>query len=142
MTQLLLDGKKVLAGTVTFSGKRNLDAKPNQNADGPVEAQTNSYENMRIVLGSVKFPITAGDLADTAQLNWEDLLSLYKQNYNGANPINLQLDVGTDGLYTVPGLEATTPIKVVIDSFTFPFSAVDSKDAYMPTGTINLLETK
>lgn len=79
----------VLCNSVTVSGKKNFDSKPNANVDGPVEVQTLSRENLQIVLNGVYMPETANNLT------YNDVLFMFNQKYNGANKIFLKVEYGT-----------------------------------------------
>ena len=89
MTIVTLNGKRVLCNQVNLGGKKSVTSTPNANVDGPVEAQTNAYENLGITLQGVKFPFTTTDLADTTLFHYSDLLTMYKHKYTGSNAYSL-----------------------------------------------------
>ena len=120
------------ADRVTASNKRNIDAEPNANCDGPVEVQTMAYENMKFSVQGIHF-------TSEYTLTQSVLNSMLTTKYDGTNPLYLTVVYGdSDPLYGTTGL---TTIPVVLESYTFNASTKDSKNAYMPIGTITLVET-
>lgn len=138
MTSVLLDGKKVRCSACLVSGNKNITSTPNANIDGPVEVQTQSYENLTITLQGVLFPTS--DLNDTTYFRYEDLLDLYKLKYTGSNQKLLTVTYG--GSTVLDGLTATAGIPVVIKSFNIAVNAKDTKAGYIPSGSIILVETE
>jgi hypothetical protein len=127
---------EVKANKITVSGKRNLIATPNANLTGSiVEAQTQGMENPKIVINGVHFT------NETGTLTFEDVLTLYKTPYDGDNPALLTLTYGNG--YVVPSITGSTSgIPAVLESYTLPFDANDSRDGYLPVGSMTFIETK
>ena len=124
---------------VTLSGKKNLDDTPDVNVSTVTEVQTLTFENLKITLNNVKFPVTTGALADATLFHYLDLYTMYKHSYNGSNPYILNIKIrGHDFL----GLNGVKDIKVVLEDFSLPLDATDSRDGYMITGSMSLVETK
>ena len=140
-TAVTLNGKRVLCDQVLVGGTKSVVSKPNANVDGPIEAQTLAYENLRLTLQGVHFPFTTADLADTTIFHYSDALTMYKSKYTGANAYTLIVVLGKDVDYTLAGLSSTAGIPVVMESFNLPLSAKASKNAYMPSGSLTLRET-
>lgn len=144
--------KRILCSSVVIAGKRNIDAKPNANLDGPIEVQTLAFENLGISLQGVRFlPSTTGNLDTTTSprstistFTYDDMLTLFKQKYNGSNAAKLKVVYGntTLGQATLVGLEGSSPIPVILKDFSFPIDVRDSRDGYMPMATLNFQETK
>jgi hypothetical protein len=131
---------RVLCNQVNVSGKKNNDSTPYTNIAGPVEAQTGAFENLLISLQGVHFT------GESGTLTWAGLISMYKQPYGGASATGVQgpitLNVRYGSTVNLTGLEGSTNIKVVVDSFSFPIDTKDSRDGYLPIGTVTLKETK
>jgi len=143
MTAIItINGKRVLGSKVLVGGTKNIDKKPNANIDGPVEVQTNTYENLTLTLQRVKFPFTTTDLANTALFNYSDLLDMYKHKYTGSNKYTLVVTFGKDVDYTLAGLDSTSGIPVVLKSFSMPIDIQDTLNAYQPEVNIILSETE
>ena len=66
---------------------------------------------------------------------------MYKSKYNGSNAYTLITTFGKDADYILAGLDTTAGIRVVCENFSMPFATKESKNAYMPVGTITLRET-
>jgi len=79
---------RVLCSSVVYGGSKSLDAKPNENIDGPVEAQTNAYDNPILTLNGVNLTRSNGTLTI------DDVQRLYKHKYNGANFVLLKVEYG------------------------------------------------
>lgn len=125
----------ILCNNVTVSGTKKLDTTPNVNIqDGPVEVQTQSFENLNYSINGIHFT------GESGTLTWLDLLTLYKSKYDGTNPAVLNVSYGTNVILS--GLSASTDINVVLKSLNFPLSTADSKNAYQPIGTISFVETE
>ncbi len=129
---------RVLCNKITVSGKKNIDVNPYTNSDGPVEGQTLSYENLSYTLQGVHY------INEVGTLTWQALMVMYKQNYDsnstGANgPIIMNVTYG-DGIMLY-GTEGSTDIKVLVSSFNLPIDVTDSKEGYLPIGSITLKET-
>ena len=125
--------KNIPCSSLQPSGKKNIESKPNANLDGPVEVQTNSYENLKFVLQGVHFTGEEGDL------DYDDVLTLYKSKFTGTNAAKINVTYGTDKI--LKGLEDSTDIYVVLESFNFPIDMRESKDGYMPVGSLIFVET-
>jgi hypothetical protein len=124
---------------VTVGGQTNIFNKPNTNGTEVVEIQTQSFNNPTYVLQGVHFTGKAGTLTYSA------LLDMYKHRYTGSNPIYLMVSYGAiassdNTLVASDGV--TTSIPVVMTSFNFPINTQDTRDGYMPVGSINFVETK
>ncbi len=124
---------RVLSDAVTVSGKRNLNREPNANIFAPVEVQTQSYENFKYVVNGIRFT------EETGTLTWEHVVSLYKDAYNGNNPIILNVTYGFDK--TLSGLSNSTDINVVLETPTLPINVKITKDGYIPVGSLTFVET-
>ena len=137
---LTYDGNtyRVLCNQVTVSGKKNIDAAPYSNIGGPVEAQTLSYENLKIIIGGIHFTDEVGTLT------WGLLRVLYKHTYDknaiGDNgPIILNVNYGSSK--QLSGISGLTNINVVLNSFSFPIDVTNTREGYMPIGSMILSET-
>lgn len=120
---------------VAVAGNVNLFNKPLANGTDIAEIQTQSYNNPNYSISGIHFTGVAGSLTYAA------LLSMYKNKYDGSNPIYLEVQYGdSDNLVGADG--TTTSIPVVVSSFTFPISTSDSRKGYMPVASLNLTETK
>lgn len=144
---------RVYCDQVTFGGNKSIDTTPNANIGGPVEGQTLAYENLKINLQGVRLTnLTSGSYPNP--LTWATLISMYKHSYSGPSgtglngQIKLTVTAGTtstsghySGSTTVTGLAGTAPIPVLLKSFSFPFDVRDSKDGYLPVGSMSFEET-
>lgn len=136
-TKLIYNGTTYTVNNtgVTVGGKTNLYNKPDTNGTTVVEVQTQGFNNPTYVLQGVHFTGKAGTLTYPA------LLNMYKHRYTGSNPIYLLVSYGaSDNLVASDGV--STSIPVVLDSFNFPINTQDTRDGYMPVGSINFVETK
>jgi len=124
----------IYCDAVQVSGKRTVEAKPYANIGGPVEAQTLAFENPRYALRGIRFS------PDLTTLTYEQVISLYKLKYNGTNAPVLSVTYGNRTLKGVNG--TSTNIKVILESFDYPVDARDSRDGYLPTGSLVFIETK
>ena len=127
--------RKVLCNKITVSGKANNQSNPNPNKSDLVEVQTQGFENFKYVLDGVYFDSSVSD-----SLTWEDVIVLYKAKYNGTNASIMNITYG-DGLI-LNGLSESTDIKVILETPTLPIDMIDSKDGYLPKGTLTFIETK
>ena len=126
---------KLLGQTVTPSGKKNLDVSPSANIDGPVKVQTQSYENLNFNIQGIHLT------EDSGTLTFDNILTLYRHRFDNTNPAYLEVTYGDTK--TLKGSDGTTTkIPVVLESFNMPLSASDSKNAYMPVGSLTFKETK
>lgn len=125
---------KVLGQSVTPSGKKNIDVSPSANIDGPVKAQTQSYENLTFQITGIHFT------ADSGTITYENVLTLYRHRFDNTNPAYLEVTYGDTK--TLKGSDGTTTkIPVVLETFNFPISVTDSKNGYMPVGSLTFKET-
>lgn len=143
----LADTKFIKAASITVSGKKNNEDKPSANVLGPIEVQTNSVENLKLSIQGVHF-IPADLTSDSSTaLTWEDILTIYRARYDGTNPVYLNVVYGsgiseaTLSAVTSEG-SSITDIPCVLDDFNFPISVVDSREGYLPVGTLKFTETK
>jgi len=121
---------------VVVGAKRNINATPNANIDGPVEVQTMAYENMKISLQGVHFNTAISTLDQT------DLNTIITTKYDGTNPWYLTVKYGPIGSEQIlQALSGETVIPVVLESYNMPISTTDSRDAYMPVGSLSFIET-
>jgi hypothetical protein len=130
--------------TCTVSGKKNNVRNPDANSvTSQVEVQTQSTENLKIVLSGVHFTGTANTLT------YAHLLTLYRLRYGGSGAVASEQAATLNVTYGKPGSTTTltgfdgvtTSIKVLLDDFSFPINMTETKDGYMPIGTITLIET-
>lgn len=123
--------------SIKVGGQKNLSNKPNANIAGPAEVHTQTYENLTYSVSGIY--LIPNETNKTNQyIDWDDIMALYKTKYNGTNPAILNITYGGNDLV---GLENSKDIKVVIDSPNMTFDTSDSKNAYMPSGTLNFIET-
>ena len=125
---------RIMCDSITPSGTKNNNKKPNANGQSMPEVQTQTYENLKYLLGGVHYTGVANQLAYT------DILALYTSKYNGSNAAVLNITYG-DGL-VLPGLSGSTDIDVILDIFSLPISAKDSKNGKLPVGSLTFSETK
>jgi hypothetical protein len=124
---------EIKCNVVSISGKRNTEKAPNANADGPVEIQTQGYENLVYNITGIRYTGAAGTLT------WDDVLTLYKEGYDGTNYATLNITYGEST--TLKGLEGSANIKVILETPNLSISAEDSRNAYLPMGTLKFSET-
>jgi len=135
--------KRVLCDQVSMSGKANLNSEPNANHVTPTKIHTNTPENISFNIQGIKFNNDAGTFT------WANMLELYRNQYADTAATTAYLNVtygnstfGTSNVVTANTAGTTTSnIKVVLSSFSFPISARDSRDGYLPVGSMVLLET-
>ena len=136
----LADTKQVLCSAVQYSGSRAIDSKPTVNGDvlrinEMVEVLTQSAENPKIALKGITY--TGAD----GTLTIQDVLTLYKQRYNGNNATTLYIVYGdSDVLPNYYG--ETNGISCVLQPFNITLSTRDSRHGYRPTGDLTFVETK
>lgn len=127
--------KTVVCSQVLVGMKRDVVTNPNANPTYLSYAQTQGVENPTYVLQGVMF--TGG----SGVLTYADLLTLLKLNYSGSNAPTLSVVYGTStSLVGYDG--STTAIPVVVKDFTFPIDVRDSRNGYLPSLNINLVETR
>ena len=135
-----LTGTKVLVGSsVKISGNKNLDSKPNENVDGPVTVQTNSYENLVYTINNIHI-----DTSVVNAITYADLLKIYKHKYTGANPLVLTVTYGSAGVHTLMNLKGeTSGINVVLKTFNASIDPAKILDAKILDGiTLTFTETE
>ena len=128
----------VLCDQINIGGKKNISNNSYVNGTSQAEIHTQSYENLAYQVQGIHF--TGG--ANT--LTYPMLLTLYRAKYDAtaATTCTLNIVYGAGTTSTVVGVDgSTTNIKVVMESFNFPLSVKESKNAYMPVGSINFVET-
>jgi len=111
--------------------KKNVK-KPNANYDQyPAEVITSGRENPKYFLENAKI--------DVKDLSYDNFLKLINLENDESDP--LVLNVMYNGKYLVDSLSSTKDIPVIVDgSINAVFSTMTSKDAYMPSVTIPLVE--
>ena len=129
---------RVLCDSITLGGIKNIVSKSNANIDGPVEVQTQSFENPVINMQGVHFVATADYSGSDTILTFADVLILYKHKYNGSNQVILNVTYGNTNLTSLSG----TDIPVVLKTFNLPIKIKQSKGGYLPVGTLTFVETK
>ena len=123
----------VKGARLTISGKKNNVSNPRANGDAMVEVQTQSYENFKYTLNGIHYTGASGILS------WDDVITLYKVKYDGTNPITLNVTYGSSTILN--GLSESTDITVVLDSLSLPIDQTDTRDGYMPIGSLTFVET-
>lgn len=129
---------RVLCNKITPSGTKNIIAKPNATGEELVEIQTQSFENPVYKIDGIHFT------DESNILTYANILTLYKARYNGSNAITLNVTYGGDSAKSlVAACDTTsTDISVIMKTYNCPIDVTDSKDGYMPIGSITLQETK
>jgi hypothetical protein len=131
----------VYCSSVSYSIRKNNYVQPIENGTNMAYVQTNSFDNPMITLNNVIITNT------TNTLSMSNVLELLSHQYDGSNPILLDLDYGKKGVtYGLPKWTPTgiyqTAVSVILDSANFNISAQDSKEGYMPIGTITFVQTR
>lgn len=127
---------RILADKVTVAGKKNNTAKPDANGTDHTEVQTNTFENLKYNISGVHY-----DTSVANSLQYTDVLILYKEKYNRGNAATLIVTYGNSTI--LPNLAGeTSGISVILDDFNFPIDVKDSRNGYMPIGTLSFIETK
>lgn len=124
----------VYCDVITISGDKNNNKTANANGESMSEIHTQSYENPKYVMSGIHFTGTSGTLS------FDDVLTLYTQRYNGSNATVLNVTYGDN--VVLSGLSGSSDIDVIMDDFSLPISARDSKDGKLPIGRITFTETK
>ena len=119
---------------VSVGGKKNNNKTPNANGDDLVYVQTQSYENLTYSISGIHYT------GESGILSWADVITLYKAKNTSTNYAVLTVTYGDSTQLT--GLAGTTDIKVALDTLNFPISTIDSKEAYLPVGSLTFTETK
>ena len=133
--------KRIYCDTVRPSGKKNLGHDPEANVKGPSEVHTQTYENIKFIIQGIKFT------QDSDALTWGDVLKLYRAKYNGENPAILNVSYGYGSnerdLFTIsPEDVELTDMPCILESFDYPINVRETREGYIPTGSITLMETK
>ena len=131
------DSVRVLCNKVTASGTKNNIATPNATGTDLVQVQTQSFENPVYKMDGIHYKNESGILT------YADVLTLYKSQYNGSNAITLNVTYGGDSPVSLVSASDTvsTDISVILKSFNLPIDVTNSKDSYMPVGTLTFQET-
>lgn len=132
--------KVIQCSGIQIAGKRTVDNQPNANIDGPTEVQVLAFENQEIALRQVMFD-TRAQATDSTLFTDEDLLTLIKLKYDGTNAPILNITYGIAGAKTVKSLSGSANIPVILSSYNYPVDMNDSRDGYMPTGSLSFTET-
>jgi hypothetical protein len=128
----------VFCNQVTVSGKDNITDDPYVNGVQQSEIHTQSFENLKYSIQGINFTGAAASLAYT------DVLTIYKNRYDttAATTCKLRVVYGYGTAKTLVGVDGTTmDIKVVMEGFNFPIDAKNTKEGYMPVGSITFVET-
>jgi len=136
-TSLTPTSLTIKCASVTPNYKANLVVKPNANKEGPVEAQTQSFENPTYTLGNVHYL-----LDNTNSIQQSHLLELLRLKYDGSNYSTLTVTYGDNDTVLADVLGATSGIKVVLETFGYPINVTDTRKGYMPVGNIIFRETE
>jgi hypothetical protein len=123
---------KIRCTSLVVQSQKNNEAKPRLDQMEATEVHTQSINNLAYNATSVHFIDEAGTLS------YSDVLTLLKHKYDGSNPAILNVNYGGKDLI---GMDGTTNIKVILQSYSFPINMTDSRDGYMPTGNLNFIET-
>ena len=146
----------VRANSISVGFKRDIIAEPNAVFSSTLlaEVQTQGVENPRYSLQGVHlagygetttktYNLVTSTFDNTSIMTWADLQVLAKVQYTGANQPILRLAYGAvNALIPLSGYAGTTTIPVILESFNLNLDARDSKDAYRPSLTMNLIETE
>lgn len=124
----------VRCNNVLVGGKKNISANPLENGNDVAKIVTKSYDNMRYTLQGVHV------LQESSTIQYKDVLAMLRTKYDGTNAPILRVTYG-DSTSLVATDGSTTAIPVILESFSFPIDANDSKDGYMPVMTLNFIET-
>lgn len=138
LTHSLINGGvpiNIYCTSVGTGNKRSINAKPNANVAGPVEVQGKAVENRKITLQGVMFDTTK-TIVTTEEM--EDLLQLA---YDGTNAPILTVTYGLTGTETLKSMTGSTSIPVILESYNYPISVTDSRNGYMPIGSMTFIET-
>lgn len=143
----------VLCSDVKVGYSKTNSSNPNANysADTPLtRVQTQSISNPIYVLSNVKYDpnttsITINGVSYTV-LTLEMLKDFFALENDDTNPITLKVTYGSNvslkSLHKYSGVR-TANIPVTFNGRAdFTIDTKDSKDGYLPVGSINLLETK
>jgi hypothetical protein len=126
----------IFCDSIVITGKKNIGNEPYVAGTAQAEVHTQSFGNLAINMGGIHFTGAANTFT------YPMLLTLYRAKYDKTTPNTCYLNVTYGGSTALVGVDGTTTnIKVVMESFNFPVSTKDSKNAYMPVGSINWIET-
>lgn len=132
--------KVIQCQSITVGGQRTIDPQPWANADGPTEVHVNAFENQRIAVGQIFFDSSSQETRPEL-LTETDVLNLVKLFYDGTNAPVLNVKYGHDGEKSVLSLAMSPDIPVIVENYSIPIDVRDSKNAYIPTGNLSLVET-
>ena len=125
---------RILARSLKISGKKNVTKTPQANGLDYVEVQTNSYENLTYTFTMIN------ETGEPNTLTWDNVLAIYKQQFNGNNYSTLNVTYGTDNVLN--GLSGTTDIKVILEAPSVDIDTSKTKDGYIPSMSLQFVETK
>jgi len=134
---------RIVAQKTVVAGKKNNNAEPNVAKNEMVEVQTQSFDNPKYTINNVY--IINSDTLDTT-ISYEQFLELLQLEYDGTEDTEIILNVNYPNydrteLIALPSLTGSTDIKVVLDTYSVSLDAGDSKDAYLPIGSLVFTET-
>lgn len=121
---------------ISVAGKKNITHKPNANVSGPVYIQTQSFDNLGIGIQGVHFTGTSGTLT------YDQVMDLYTGAYDNTAATTVTLNVRYGVSNYLSGSDGATNIKVVLESFNYPIDATQTRDGYLPIGSLTFRETK
>ncbi len=125
---------RVMCGRINLAWKNAVTAEPNALNTAVVEAQTQGFENPVMTIPNIKITGAANTLT------YAMILTLAKIQYTGSNAPVLTCNFGSSS-QLVGSDGATTSIKFVVKSFDFSVDVSDSKNGYMPTANLVIVET-
>lgn len=125
---------RIVAPIVNVSGTKNLTKTPIANGTDYVEVQTNSYENFTYSISNAYLT------HETNTLTWNDVITLYKQQYDGTNYSTLNVTYG-DGT-ALNGLSESSDIKVILNTVSIGMDTRGTKNSYRPVMNLTFVETK
>lgn len=132
--------KIISCQAVNVGGKRNIDSQPWANINGPTEVMVNAFENQTIAIPMVFYDTRASAL-DSSLFTIEDVQTLIKSTYDGTDAPILTVKYSDNGTKQLQSLSGSNTVPVVLKSYTYPINIMDSKDGYMPTGSLTFVET-
>ena len=137
---------RLLCSSVTLGVKKNISNKPIENGTELAEIQTQSFNNPTYTINSLKITNATGTFSTI------NLLELMALKYSGTNAPTLTITYGyTDPVrgyseqtlphWTSSGI-VTTAIPVILDTGNVNIDVKDSKEGYMPIGSLTFIQTK
>lgn len=129
--------KTILCERVLVGLKRDINTSVNANSTAVVQAQTQGLETPSYSMVGVK--LTGG----SGILTYPDVLTLLKLNYTGSNAPTISITYGRGATTTqlVASDGTSTSIKVVLANASLPLDTSETVGAYLPSMTLNFLET-